>query len=211
MGKTLAEMTAEIREVNVEKGWRPADGGPGSSTFGDYIALLHSEVSEALEAYRDHRLEDATGEFGEGECTCAMSESSMASCDVHGYDAIPKPEGVGSELADVLIRLLDMCDVFGIKMFDMDMELADVANIEPRRLIPHRIETFGDHLAWVHAEISTLWLSPSPDLAAPFVLRTLVTTARKFGIDLTAEYERKIAFNRTRAFQHGGRTLADTP
>lgn len=44
--------------------------------------------------------------------------------------------------------------------------------------------------------------------ATPFVLRALVTTARHFGIDLEAEYRRKIAFNKTRSYQHGGRTLA---
>lgn len=114
--KTLSEMTAEVREVNTEKGWRT-----GSTTFGEYIALLHSEASEALEAYRDYRLDDGTQYCGAGEN--------------------PKPEGVGSELADVFIRVLDMCDVYGI--------------------------------------------------------------------DLQAEYDRKMAYARTRPYQHGGRTLSD--
>lgn len=115
-GKTIEEITEEVRQVNTEKGWRQ-----GTNTFGDYIALLHSELSEALEAYRDHRLEDAT--------------------EVVYGSRLPKPEGVGSELADVLIRLVDVADIYGI--------------------------------------------------------------------DLVREYERKIAYNRTRAYQHGGRTLND--
>lgn len=124
-GTTIEEMTIEVRMVNIDKGWRSAEGGPGTNTFGDYIALLHSEVSEALEAYRDHRLADAT---------------EVKDMSLHPLGILPKPEGVGSELADVLIRLLDMADVFGI--------------------------------------------------------------------DLEAEYRRKIAYNRGREFQHGGRTLA---
>lgn len=122
MNKTIAQMTAEVRDVNTAKGWRSGD-----NTFGDYCALLHSEISEALEAWRDHKLADATGEV----------RSALDAVGLEGQPA--KPEGVGSEFADVLIRLLDTCDVYGI--------------------------------------------------------------------DLDFEYERKIAYNATRPFRHGGRAL----
>lgn len=133
----LAEMAAEVREVNIAKGWRSADGST-TNTFGDYIALMHSELSEALEAYRDHRLEDATGPthpFANDGAGCCQV------CEEPDHSGPFKPEGVGSEMADVLIRLLDTCDIFGI--------------------------------------------------------------------NLAAEFERKLAFNRTRPYQHGGRTLSE--
>lgn len=188
--KTLAEMTTEIREINVAKGWRPAEGGPGENTWGDYAALLHSEVSEALEAYRDHRLADAT----------AVEDCEGPVCDIHGHEPV-KPEGVGSELADVLIRLLDMCDVFGIKV--SYERLADVVEHRPVRHMG--LKSFGDHLSALHLIICDAWREPR---FLPVVLRTLVMVTRTFEIDLGAEYERKVAYNRGREFQHGGRTLA---
>jgi NTP pyrophosphatase (non-canonical NTP hydrolase) len=191
MGKSLQDLTDEIREINISKGWRPAEGGPGDNTFGDYLALLHSEVSEALEAYRDHRLADAT-------------TTTVHATPPHGR---PKPQGVGSELADVLIRLLDMCDVFGIAAFDMDCEIADVAALDA----PEWVRSFGDHLAWLHFRASELVFA-QPDSGrtewkAASLLRVVVTVARFYGINMTAEVERKIAYNRTREFQHGGRSL----
>lgn len=212
MGLTLAEITAEVREVNIAKGWRPAGGGPGENTWGDYIALLHSEVSEALEAYRDHRLADATADFGDGECSCAMSETSMNHCPVHGPEARIKPEGVGSELADVLIRLVDMADVFGFWIGEPGSTLADW----DYRIRPGLV-SFGDHLTWLHSLISIMWHARGAKLRAsvprscgPFLMEALASTARHFGIDLEAEYRRKIEYNRTREWQHGGRTLADS-
>lgn len=186
-GKSLADMTAEIRAINVDKGWRPAEGGPGSNTFGDYIALLHSEISEALEAYRDWKLDDATGR-------------NTAKPD--------KPEGVGSEFADILIRLLDMCDIFRITVFDMNAELADVASLGTGAVADMAgLRTFGDWMEWLHGAATDLRRG---HIEAPQMLRSLVTAAEQFGIDLTAEYERKVAYNRGREFQHGGRTLSGT-
>jgi len=132
-GKALPMMQAEVVEYCEEKGWKGPDAP--AKTFGDCMAMLHSEVSEAVEAYRTWGTKDATSKFGEYCPACVRS--GVGACDEAPH--LPKPEGVGSEFADILIRLLDDCD--------------------------------------------------------------------RYGIDLQAEYERKMAYNRTRTFQHGGKRL----
>ena len=57
----------------------------------EMIALCHSELSEALEAYRN------------GEQTSWT-------------DANGKPEGIASEFADVLIRIGHYCELLGIDL-----------------------------------------------------------------------------------------------
>lgn len=60
-------------------------------TFGELIALGHSELSEALEEFRKGKNPTETYYREDG-----------------------KMEGIPSELADVVIRILDMCEHYGI-------------------------------------------------------------------------------------------------
>src|ERR1700675_128719 len=94
--KTLVQMTAEVVEHNTAKGWHE-----NCATCPEAMALLHSEVSEALDAWRKWGLDDATRYVALGD---------------NGEDiprVNPKPEGVGSEFADIFIRLLDDAWLFG--------------------------------------------------------------------------------------------------
>jgi NTP pyrophosphatase (non-canonical NTP hydrolase) len=212
--KTIAQMTAEVRTLNIEKGWRNPDGIVGN-TLGDYIALLHTEVAEATEAYRDHRLEDATLPHCAQE-GCPRYGKHVTASDCGGkidHKTGPgKPEGVGSELADTLIRLLDTADVFQLPLFasglTSDDLLDDLDDLNPHAIDPFLppLQSFGDHMAWLSRRTDRLWVDRAQ---APYALRAVVTVARKYGFDLATEYERKMTFNRTRPYRHGGRTIAD--
>ena len=86
---SLEDWTKAIHENAKKHGW-----WDDPRTFGEIIALCHSELSEALEAYRD----------GE-DLVWFKAEDS-------------KPEGPAVEMADCIIRILDW---FGCHP-DLDVE-----------------------------------------------------------------------------------------
>jgi NTP pyrophosphatase (non-canonical NTP hydrolase) len=175
----IATMIVETRELNIKQGWRS-----GNNTFGDYIALIISELGEAVDAYRSHKLDWYTNTDG-------------------------KPDDVASEFADVWIRTLDMADVLQIPFPPAWKTLEKFGRVSP----PAHIETFCDHIAWLARAVTFLGGNlenklleyRGPELR--MFISKLLYVCDYYGVNLEAEYTRKMAFNRTRPFQHGGKVL----
>ncbi len=102
--KSIDEWQRTVHENATNKGWHDEE-----RTFGDLIALCHSELSEALEEYRNGR--DASEVYYEGE----------------------KPCGIPIELADVAIRILDMCGKHGIDLEEAIAEKHEYNTTRARR------------------------------------------------------------------------------
>ncbi len=109
--KSLQQMAEEVVAWCTRKGWEP----DRYRTFGDECALLHSEVSEALEACRRWGFKDATKD---PSLLCADPQCEEIECDHEVGEGLrqAKPEGVASEFADILIRLLHYAHVHGIDL-----------------------------------------------------------------------------------------------
>jgi hypothetical protein len=97
--------------------WSDNAGEYVERNMGEMIALMHSELSEALEAYRDGdnwrqlRYEYPTNVDG-CPSTTVLYQPDFTYQD--GSTELGKPVGVASEFADVIIRILDTCDTLGI-------------------------------------------------------------------------------------------------
>ena len=90
---TLNELSDEIYAYALDKGWYSDDeGNPKVRNFGEIVALVHSELSEALEEWR----------------------KGYAPTFVYYRESDGKPEGIAVEMADAIIRILDWCASEGV-------------------------------------------------------------------------------------------------
>ncbi len=89
---TIRELVSRAHENAARHGF-----WDGPLEFGTAIALIHSELSEALEEHRK----------GDGFLS---------------YVKDGKPEGIAAELADAVIRIADLCGALGIDLEEVIAE-----------------------------------------------------------------------------------------
>lgn len=108
MNLDLKTLTADIHQNAVNHGWWEEE-----RSFPEIIALCHSELSEAMEEYRDSRAGvyyKCNSPIGYVSENCA-GKKTKDDCEACQYW---KPEGIAVELADCIIRILDYCGKAGI-------------------------------------------------------------------------------------------------
>lgn len=114
----INELGEEIVQTSINLGWVPEDRIE-QRTFGDLMALLHSEVSEALEEFRaGHGFNEIYyHEAPDSRCLTLADGSCVAEHCMHtGW--LPKPEGIPIEFADIAIRLFYTATIYGIDLED---------------------------------------------------------------------------------------------
>ena len=102
MTKSINDYAKEIHTTAVEHGWYndPETGERIQRNFGEVVALMHSELSESLEHYREG--------------------NPLVFIDPNG-----KPDGMAVELIDCVIRIFDTLHELGVnveEVLDMKME-----------------------------------------------------------------------------------------
>lgn len=104
----IESLMKECHATAVEKGWWD---DKHSRTLAECIALMHSELSEALECERDPDFLLNSVQYEDGK----------------------KPVGVASEFADTIIRIFDCCEAY-----DIPLALAIKEKMEYNKTRSHR-------------------------------------------------------------------------
>lgn len=107
----INELAKEVHENAVAHGWREKP-----PTRPEALCLIHAELSKALEEYREGN------PLIYGTCALAAEDCKFSGvCDRvgrpgegEGIDGPCKPEGIAVELADVILRTLDLMAALGV-------------------------------------------------------------------------------------------------
>lgn len=181
--KGYNELAAIIHENAVAHGWWDKE-----RSFAEIVALIHSELSEALEEYRS------------GRPMLWHEEQGTATLYANGeeYEKFTqyKPEGIVVELADAVIRILDYCGKRGL-----DIEEALAA-----RRAGFDAYTLPELVAECHYLLSMAYRNVEPrSLYFAECISLIAFWIKENGGDLDEAIVLKHEYNKSRPYRHGGK------
>lgn len=192
----LNALRDEVFSINKSNGWHNEE-----RSFGELIALVHSEVSEALEDYRaGHPVNKVWYEYKDG----FKRDTHFAEfyIDDNWTSVLGKPCGIPSELADVVIRILDICGLYG---WDIEFKHFKKINIFPMK--------YASHLASIHKSLSDAYNDNKDtftDPAATYLdvaIQEVEFICQQHSINLDQIIREKLEYNKTRGYKHGGKVI----
>ena len=177
-----ADLQKEAHAIAKGKGWWDEP-----RTFGDRIADVHEGLSRARKVHRKWELTEWTRP---------------------GYwpphlDSPPKPMGVASDLADVVIRVADMAEHYGWHLGALADGVKQLFQQEPSRLVG--LDIFGYWLTKCHGALSMAFSmmelnDPYHEEGAGWVMAKFVVMIEHmgihYGIDLDAAIAAKMEYYR---------------
>jgi len=177
----LTELSKSIRFDNASKGFDPTEGG-----IDRYLLLAISEICEAQEELRDGR---------DVNYVYYQPQHPPGEVDM---DLPHKPCGFPVEIADAIIRLLDIAG-----KFDIEVKLGDFTSYrfdEPIDFYLLRTcHTIAEAQYGTFAGLQTYKFQHSIVTA----ITALVHLCRYYKIDIITVIHEKLAFNRNRPPKHG--------
>lgn len=218
----LSDLVIETGKVNRSKGWHE---GP-QPTFGDLMALIISELSEALEDHRVGAPPRNIDYVKDDKVACTYVGAAASALELAGSAKLTamtlvesghKPCGIIIELADAVIRICDCADRYGWWLLH-NGTIAELCGSATATT-----PSFGDWFCNIAAEL--IWSRDMTEPSPPDVDPDFVTTPEEHLTDALelicqfahwlgitgAEFEQaieiKMAYNRTRPHRHGGKVL----
>lgn len=187
----LTELSKTIRFDNASKGFDPTEGG-----IDRYLLLTISEICEAQNELRDGRRIDEIY-YEKGELQFKDRQSAVN----HSFDGTIKgfkPCGFPVEIADAIIRLLDICG-----KFDIPVEISDFTSyiwygpIDWYLLLACKIVTDA------HNSVFGGFRRHIFDHSLQAAITLLWHLSLHHKIDIEKVIQEKLEFNRNRPPKHG--------
>jgi NTP pyrophosphatase (non-canonical NTP hydrolase) len=201
----INELVVAAHTNAINKGWWEED-----RTYGELISLVHSEVSEVLEDYRNGRkIDEVWYEHNYPFNDEVVIESDFVVRDKL-HTSIGKPCGIPSELADICIRIFDIAGKYD---FGPKLERY-VTEYEENCFRSFKgTELFAEHLTEIHYELSQSWISDVRQRSSnnirhlAYAVNVVKYISRKHKIDLEKAIDEKMKYNATRPQRHGGKVI----
>ena len=212
MFSNIRRLAKEIHQNAVDHGW-----WDGERKTEEILALIHSEWSEALEEYRDHR-PMVYGNCGAPDyairsgCKAYMDTKRMCDASVNHACAyrLEKPEGIAVELIDGCIRILDFI-VRKDEAFLDAVDFEEILFVLPLENVKDRM--LPEIIAALHWYVSEAYIQVLPVMTDMRVVFEYLLEAMGVAFSwISAEghdpleiMKLKHAYNKTRPYKHGGK------